>query len=339
MVVEYANHLLSQGHDVVIAANVVDTVFDVRTQIETITKADKGKISTILKAILMKRNSDVIVADIIVMTLLLSLRNREKLVYFAQDYDESYYKYVPMKWFIRAVYFYCLNILKIPVIAVSEDLGSLLRQRFNANVTVIPNGVDTAVFYPDRDERYFSLKGGSKVILVFARSDYRKGFDIAITVLTRFKEEIENDRISVWAVGEDIYSPFKMRNFGFVKPEELRKILSCADLLLYPSRHEGLPLFILEAMACGCAVITTTASEAIAQNGINALVSPLDDSEELEKAVIRGLSDELLRTKLIGGGIETATRYELKKSAEMFEYFLYAKSQRNGKYNLSANIR
>lgn len=318
MVIEYANHLLFQGHDVVIAATVVDTVFDVRTQVETITKADKRKTSTILNAILMKRNYDVIVADIIVMILLLSLRNRKKLIYFAQDYDESYYKYVPMKWLIRAVYFYCLSILKIPVIAVSEDLGSLLRQRFNANATVVPNGVDTAVFYPDRDERYLSLKGGSKVILVFARNDYRKGFDIAVKVLSGFKGEIDDGRISVWAVGEEIEVPFKIKNFGFVPPEKLRKVLSCSDVLLYPSRHEGLPLFVLEAMACGCPVVTTDAV-GITTNGISSLKCKIEDVNGCNETLKRMLTDDSLRDKIVANGLKEAEHYSLSYSKDSFE--------------------
>ncbi len=317
MVVEYANYLKSQGHDVVILTNLVDTVFDVQPKIEKISRIE-NKTGTIVDAIFKKRDYDVIIADVTMLIMFLSLRNRKKLLYFSQDYDESYYNGTVMKLLIRVVYFYCLRILKIPVIAVSEELGQLLRRRFNAVVYVVPNGIDTDVFYPDRDEEYLALKGNSKVILVFARSDYRKGFDIAAKVLLNFKKEIDNGQLSVWAVGENIDVPFKMRNFGFVPPEKLRKILSCSDTLLYPSRHEGLPLFVLEAMACGCPVVTTEAVN-ITTHKVSSLKCRIDNTAECTDAIEKMLYDDFLRRKIAFNGLKEAEKYSLFYGREKFE--------------------
>ena len=44
---------------------------------------------------------------------------------------------------------------------------------------------------------------------------------------------------------------------GYVKGEDKRKIFSNSDVLILPSYHEGLPLVILEALAAGCAIIST----------------------------------------------------------------------------------
>jgi len=317
MVLEYANHLKSQGHDVVILTNIVKTIFDLQPRIKRISRI-RSKLGTIVNAVFNKRDCDVIIADVIMVTLFLSLRNKKSLVYFSQDYDESYYNGFFMKMLIRVVYFYCLRILKIPVIAVSEELGHLLRRRFNADVLVVPNGIDTDLFYPDRDEEYLDLKGNNKVILVFARSDYRKGFDIAAKVLLNFKKEIDIGDMSVWAVGENIEVPFKMRNFGFVPPEKLRKILSCSDALLYPSRHEGLPLFVLEAMACGCPVVTTKAVT-IVQDEIDALVCEIGEVDACSKALKRIITDNGIREKIISNGLKKIKNYSILSSKEKFE--------------------
>ncbi len=323
MVVEYANHLASRGHDVVIETNVVDTVFEVRTRIEKIS-GNTTKAGTIINAVFRKRRYDVIIADIIMMNFFLSFRNKKRLLCFAQDYDESYYKGFFMKMLIRAVYFYCLRILKIPVTAVSDELGRLLRKRFNADVSVVRNGVDTDVFYPDRDEKYLSLKSDGKVILVFARSDYRKGFDIAVRVLTNFRKEIENGDISVWAVGEDIDVPFRIRNFGFVPADELRKILSCSDVLLYPSRHEGLPLFVLEAMACGCPVVTTEAVTIVRDEG-DALVCKTGDADACSRALKKIITDNGVRGKIISGAFNKIESYSILSSKKKFENIIQDK--------------
>ncbi len=317
MVVEYANYLASRGHDVTIMTNVVNTIFSVSAKVVPVSYSNKSKLDSIAKALVLSTTADVIIADIIAMVFLLSFRNRRKLVYFAQDYDEAYYRSALMKLIIRLFYFYCLRILHIPVIAVSEELGQLLKNRFGADVKVVPNGVDTDVFYSDVDEEYLSLKGNSKVILVFSRSDYRKGFDIAVGILEGYKKDIEAGIISIWAVGENIDVPFAIRNFGFVSPEKLRKILSCSSALLYPSRHEGLPLFVLEAMACGCPVVTTEAVKFLS-NMEDALICGAEDVECLKNSLALILADVALRERLVFAGILTARNYSLPKSKEDF---------------------
>lgn len=320
MVVDYANYLQSRGHSVSILANEITTIYKPRVDVRRITKGS-SKAHTILHALLKKLSADMIIADIIVTTLFLSLRNRKHLLYFAQDYDESYYKNPFMKLLIRTVYVLCLTYMRIPVIAVSEELGSLLKRRFNARVTVIANGIDPSIFYPDKDPDYLLLKKGRKVVLVFARRDHRKGFDISLKVLNAFKEEIESGSLAVWAVGEMFDSPLGMHKFGFVPPDTLRKILSCSDALLYPSRHEGMPLFVLEAMACGCPVVTTEAVQ-FARHGIDALKCRVADADALIEQLRRILSDDSYRRSIEENAFVTAEKYFLEKSSEMFENVL-----------------
>jgi len=319
MVVEYANYLASRGHDVTIMTNVVDTLFSVVAKVVSASRSRKGKLGSIVKALFLKSTADVIIADIIAMVFLLSFRNRNKLLYFAQDYDEAYYKNALAKLIIRTAYLHCLRILRIPVIAVSEELGQLLRKRFNADVRVVPNGIDTNVFRVDIDEEYLFLKGSSKVILVFARSDYRKGFDIAISILKGYKKEIEDGIISIWAVGENIGAPFTIRNFGFVPPEKLRKILSCSNALLYPSRHEGLPLFVLEAMACGCPVVTSGTVSFII-DGENGMIA--ETVSEFGEKLIDVLTNDRKREHIIHEGFATIKGYDLHNSKRSFENIL-----------------
>lgn len=194
----------------------------------------------------------------------------------------------------------------------------MLRRRFSSNVTVINNGIDTNIFYSDKDKEYISLKGNSKVVLIFARSDFRKGFDLAVEVLKCFKDQIDKGKIAVWAVGENLFLPFPVRNFGIVPPEILRKIISSADVFLYPSRHEGLPLFILEAMACGCPVVTTTASN-VAKDGFNALVCPIEDVKCLREKLRMILSERNLVNVLINNARHTALRYSINTASVLFE--------------------
>jgi glycosyltransferase involved in cell wall biosynthesis len=317
MVVEYANFLHEKGHQVTILANRVSTVFPLKAVVHRISSGS-SKLHTVLNACIKEMESDVIIADIIMMVFFLAVRNRKKLLYFAQDYDESYYKNRLARYLIRSIYAYCLRWLRIPVIAVSQELGALLKRRFHVEAAIIPNGVDTDIFYPDITEQYLAFKKRQKVVLVFMRSDYRKGFDISAKVLSAFHDEIESRSIVIWAVGEVIKTPFAVRRFGYVPPDVLRQILSCSDVLLYPSRHEGMPLFVLEAMACGCPVVTTEAVQFVT-NGVDALQCRVEDADALTSSLRRVLADERMRRSLIQNAHKTAKFYSLRLSMTKFE--------------------
>ncbi len=206
MIAEHANHLSQKGHHVNIVTSIFDSVFTFIPPVNSL--RFKNKMATIVKALFWKSESDIVIADIIMMSFLLSFRNRAKVVYFAQDYDEEYYQSSFMKLLIRFTYILCLKHLKIPVIAVAPHLADIFRNRFRGNVALVPNGVDTSVFHEDRNDRYIDLKKNKQVVLIFARSDYRKGFDVACTVLKSLRKEIERNILEVWCVGEQLFLPF-----------------------------------------------------------------------------------------------------------------------------------
>jgi glycosyltransferase involved in cell wall biosynthesis len=316
MVVEYANYLCAEGHHVTILTSCVDSVFKANAKIVQISHR-KHIINTLVTALFKKFDFDIIIADIIILSLALALRNKKAIVYFAQDYDESYYRNSVLRLLIRTAYYINLNLLKVPVIAVSESLGQLLRTRFSARVDVVLNGVDKTVFYPERDQSLLSLKGKKKVVLIFARSDYRKGFDLALRTLSKFTDKIENGSLAIWVIGDQVNESLEVHNFGKVTPQSLRKILSSVDVLLYPSRHEGLPLLILEALSCGCPIVTTEAVTILTSN-YDGLVCDIGDVECLAKSLSVVLYDNERRNKFITHGFLTADRYSLEEGKRHF---------------------
>jgi glycosyltransferase involved in cell wall biosynthesis len=320
MVIEYANHLYAQGHEVCIESVNHDTVYTVNVPVMTQGRF-ASRLGTILDAAFRKRNYDIIIADIVPMALLLSLRNRGKVVYFAQDYDEAYYRSPFLKALIRFIFHITLRILRVPVIAVSDQVARRLHKYRGKKVTVVKNGLDESVFFPEKDEAMTALAKGANIVLVFARSDYRKGFDITIKALSHLSGELEAHKVEVWAVGEHLPTPFSVRHFGYVSPAELRTILSTADILLYPSRHEGFGLFILEAMACGCAVITSDAVPEEVHRGA-AVVCAVEDAKGYADAIKGILADRRYHGVLIEKGMITAKEYSLSASKIEFQEVL-----------------
>jgi glycosyltransferase involved in cell wall biosynthesis len=96
---------------------------------------------------------------------------------------------------------------------------------------------------------------------------------------------------------------------GFVPEEELPLWYNAARVFVFPSLYEGFGLPVLEAMACGTPVITSTTSSLPEVAGkATALVSP-DDPAALAEAMRRVLDDPRLCQEMRTAGLIQATRF------------------------------
>lgn len=102
---------------------------------------------------------------------------------------------------------------------------------------------------------------------------------------------------------------------GYVDQKDLPAVYAGARLFVYPSLHEGFGFPPLEAMACGVPVISTRSSS-LAENLERAaeLVAP-DDIAGLADAMQRLLTDDTLRAKRQGQGLEQACQYRWEQTA------------------------
>jgi glycosyltransferase involved in cell wall biosynthesis len=92
-------------------------------------------------------------------------------------------------------------------------------------------------------------------------------------------------------------------------------------VLLYPSRYEGFALPPLEAMACGCPVVTTRvgAVPEYAVDGRNAFVVEPGDVSAMARRVESLLRDRELATQFGAEGRQTAARFTTDAAGAIFE--------------------
>ena len=85
---------------------------------------------------------------------------------------------------------------------------------------------------------------------------------------------------------------------------DIASVWARAHIAVLPSRREGLPLSLLEAAACGRAIVATDVPgcREIARAGLNALLVPVDDPPALADAVQRLARDPALREKFASAG-------------------------------------
>ncbi len=102
---------------------------------------------------------------------------------------------------------------------------------------------------------------------------------------------------------------------GHVPDNELRTLYSDATLFVFPSKHEGFGLPVLEAMACGAAVIgadNTSIPEVI---GNDAALFDAFLPQSIADKMAQVLQDDLLRNSLRERGIEQASRFSWDATA------------------------
>jgi glycosyltransferase involved in cell wall biosynthesis len=319
MVLAHAGWLASHGHEVELCCNIVDTVLDIPEGVRFSRPFLPGVLGSVVSALLQRRDADVVLASIIPMACFLYPRSGRKVVYFAQDYNESFYTSLMMRGLVRLFNHVGLTLCRIPIIAVSGHLAELLRKRFRARVLVAENGVDTNVFYPDPDPVLVSEKGTRKALLLFSRDDPGKGFDIAREVVRRLSS-VAAGLFEVWTVGRNctwVGDGTLQLDFGYVGEGRLRQIMSSADIFLYPTRHEGFGLMPLEAFACRCPVVTT-AAVTFASHMENALVAKVGDTERLAELTLQAISGSAEIERLANNGLQTAEKMSLGRSQAQF---------------------
>ena len=179
-------------------------------------------------------------------------------------------------------------------------------------VVVAPHGVDLERFNADAtdDDELLGRHGlsfGVPFVLFVGTLEPRKGLDV---LLEAFAEIAAEDRvIELWLAGQAGWgmshfeesltrhpAAARIRRLGFVDDEVLPALFRHSRVVVYPSRGEGFGLPVLEAMACGALLVTTSDSVMAEVAGRNAQLVEAGNATRLAGAMTyflaRGLSVE-----------------------------------------------
>jgi glycosyltransferase involved in cell wall biosynthesis len=95
--------------------------------------------------------------------------------------------------------------------------------------------------------------------------------------------------------------------------KNIPQFLTSIDCFVLPSRYEGLPLVLIEAMAAGKPVIVSdfdSAKEVVVSN-VNGIIVPRENPEALAQAMRHVMEDEGLRKKMATGARKTAEKFSI----------------------------
>jgi glycosyltransferase involved in cell wall biosynthesis len=193
--------------------------------------------------------------------------------------------------------------------------------------SVIRNGVDGSIFKPDkilRDEvreryRWDSLetvyvfaarlhpqKGARQTIEAFAKVS--SSFPSKLLIIGGGEEEASL-RSLVAAKGLDTKVTFT----GAMKREDIPAMLAAADIFVFPTqRKEGLPMNVLEALACGLPVVVSETAQDVFDSNLTLNYCNSSDTDDIAATMLKVAQSRDVRRSLL------TPSYQLKACAEQY---------------------
>ncbi len=199
------------------------------------------------------------------------------------------------------------------------DAGVVEREK----IIVLPSGYRKNRFYPrDRIEARRKLNFPLDLFIVGFCGSFgdRKG----ILRLEKAIDAIDDDDICFAAVGKGKLDPTSKKCIfkGPMNHDELPWFYSAIDVFAFPTYHEGSCTAIVEAIACGCPVISSDRdfNYEICDDSNSILIEP-DDIEAMKSSIIKLKNDTFLRFKLRDGSLKKSKSLSLEgKAKKVLDY-------------------
>jgi glycosyltransferase involved in cell wall biosynthesis len=198
-----------------------------------------------------------------------------------------------------------------------------------AATTVIPYGVDVLRFAPDGSASQWltarlGVQADRPVLVAMGRLVHKKGFAVLLAAMPAIISRCPDAVLVIAGVGElcselagysrALHVDDHVLFVGHVPWQETQHYLTGATVVVVPSivdhagNVDGLPNVLLEAMACGCAIVASDVAGIpdVVVDGVNGVLVPAQDSNTLAEAIIGLVTSPERRTRLAVNARQTA---------------------------------
>jgi glycosyltransferase involved in cell wall biosynthesis len=181
-------------------------------------------------------------------------------------------------------------------------------------ITILPRGLDTALFHPSRrDPEFWAKRGaapGSTVLLYVGRVSKEKDLDVIVAAWPKIQAEIRNQRSGsrpvLAFVGDGPYLAELRAQLpdaiftGYLAGLELARAFASSDVFLFPSTTDTFGNVILEALASGvpCIVSDQGGPKDLIADGVTGFISRALDANDFARLTVRLASDVALRQRM-----------------------------------------
>jgi glycosyltransferase involved in cell wall biosynthesis len=223
-------------------------------------------------------------------------------------------------------------------IAVSRSTREfLVRDRFvpQARVRLIWNGAPLDEFAPVGRERALRLRHAlgigedAPLVGTVGRLNAQKGHRFLIDAAARLLARRPQTRVLIVGDG-DLMDDLRQQAaaLGIAGSvvfaghrTDVPDVLGALDVFCISSRYEGTPLALFEAMAAGCAIVSTAVDgcREVLEEGVTGLLVPPENAEALAAALERALADSALREGLGRAALAASARYDVRACVGQME--------------------
>ena len=192
--------------------------------------------------------------------------------------------------------------------------------------SVIPN----PILVPEYPAPVLKSEASSQTLVAMGRLCSQKGFDFLLNAFAPLGNKFPDWVLEIWGEGaqrgnleclrDELGLRERVRFPGLTK--EHYKTMAEADIFVLSSRYEGFPNVLGEAMACGLPVVSfdcpSGPSEMI-QDGVNGLLVPPENIQELSSSLERLMASGELRNTLGEQARKITESYSLNKIVQSWE--------------------
>jgi glycosyltransferase involved in cell wall biosynthesis len=225
------------------------------------------------------------------------------------------------------------------VVCVSQSVADFAARQMSvdpARLTVIPNGIDLTAYEGRRpaDLTRFGFGPGRRAITCISRLSKQKGLDLLIREAPQLLSALPDHDLLLVGDGPDASSLQRLAaergvaqriHFAGWQPA-VPEILLASDVMVLPSRWEGMPNVLLEAMACGRPVVCSAAEGVTEVLGPLAepQTAPVNSPQLLVKKTLAIIRNPEFASQLGGQNLQRATDHfslaeVIRRYAALFE--------------------
>jgi glycosyltransferase involved in cell wall biosynthesis len=191
---------------------------------------------------------------------------------------------------------------------LTEQAKNSLLNRFP--IHHIPNGIDLDLYHPLDSQACraeLNIPNNKRVLMFGAQQidDFRKGSDLLIEALSGLPDALKAQTLlmTLGSNGQSIgqAAGIETINLGYISNDALKaKAYSAADLFLFPTRADNLPLMLQESMACGTPMVSFEVGGVpdLVRPGITGYLAHPEDVVDFRQGIVQLLEDDGLRSHL-----------------------------------------
>lgn len=217
-----------------------------------------------------------------------------------------------------------------------QEIISLYPKTKIDKISVVHNGYNTEIFKPLKEKEIQKMQAvlekysiTQPFYLYVGRLEKKKNTPALIEALALVRDnhpEIKEKLVLIgnasfgfdevkYAIEEfnlnnDVYIP------GWVSEEDLPYIYNAASAFVFPTKHEGFGIPIVESLACGLPTIASDIPVLREIAGDAVLYFDHNDKSEIAEAMVRIVKDDALRAELREKGLAQSGRFSWRRSAE-----------------------